>query len=91
MKSDSQGFTLIELIIVIIVIGILAAVISPIMGNQFQAYTDSSRRATLVQQAQSVMQQLEKDLYRAAPNTTDDSPVSGLQTIRLLILSDGTG
>lgn len=71
MRHHSQtGFTLIELIIVIVITGIIAAVVSPIVSNQFRAYSDSSRRATLVQEAQSVMQQLERDLYYAVPNST---------------------
>lgn len=68
---SAKGFTLIELIIVIVLVGIIATVVSPIVGNQFQAYTDSSRRATLVQEAQSVMQRLELDLYNAIPNSTE--------------------
>lgn len=81
--NSQSGFTLIELIIVIIITGIIAAVISPIMGSQFQAYTDSSRRATLVQEAQSVMQQLESDLYYALPNSTRPDG----QSVELLLLS----
>ena len=65
----SPGFTLVELVIVIVLIGILATVVTPIVTNQFSAYTDSSRRATLVQEAQSLMQQLERDLYQAVPNS----------------------
>lgn len=82
-RKVQSGFTLIELIIVIVITGIIAAVIAPIMGSQFQAYTDSSRRATLVQEAQSVMQQLERDLYFAVPNSTQADG----QTIELLLLS----
>lgn len=66
------GFTLIELIIVIVLVGIIATVVSPILGNQFIAYTDSSRRATLVQEAQGIMQRLEQDLYSAVPNSVGD-------------------
>lgn len=66
------GFTLIELVIVIVLVGIIAAVVSPIISNQFSAYTDSSRRATLVQEAQTIMQRLEQDLYQAVPNSIGD-------------------
>lgn len=88
-----KGFTLIELIIVIVITGIIAAVVSPIIGSQFQAYSDSSRRATLVQEAQSVMQQLERDLYYAVPNSTvvTESTVTGEpDKIELLTLARST-
>lgn len=68
-KFFRTGFTLIELVIVIVLVGIIAAVVSPILGNQFSAYTDSSRRATLVQEAQTIMHRLEQDLYQAVPNS----------------------
>ena len=78
-----HGFTLIELVIVIVLVGIIAAVVTPIVTNQFSAYTDSSRRATLVQEAQTLMQQLERDLYQAVPNSIAEVGDDGFALLAL--------
>ncbi len=65
----TRGFTLIELIMVIVITGILAVVVAPIVSGTFNAYTDSSRRATLVQQAQSIVQRIQYDLSYAVPSS----------------------
>lgn len=83
-SNQTAGFTLIELITVIVLIGILATVVTPILSSQFNAYTDSSRRATLVQEAQSILQSLEQDLARAVPNSIDEVTERSLS---LLLLS----
>lgn len=80
-----RGFTLIELIVVIVITGIIAAVVAPIVANQFVAYSDSSRRATLVQEAQSIMQRLEQDLYNAVPNSV--VPDNAGNDLSLLLLA----
>lgn len=72
-KQSSQGFTLIELIMVIVITGILAVVVAPIVSGTFNAYTDSSRRATLVQQAQSIVQRIQYDLSYAVPGSVSVS------------------
>lgn len=50
MKRTQQGFTLIELMIVVAIIGILAAIALP----QYQTYTKKSRFTEVVLAAQSV-------------------------------------
>ncbi|TGG92338.1 prepilin-type N-terminal cleavage/methylation domain-containing protein [Natronospirillum operosum] len=84
-NQHPRGFTLIELIVVIVITGIIAAVVAPIVANQFVAYSDSSRRATLVQEAQSIMQRLEQDLYNAVPNSV--VPDNAGNDLSLLLLA----
>lgn len=63
------GFTLVELIIVIVITGIIAVVIAPIVMKPFIAYDDSSRRVALVDAAEAAMRQITRDVREAVPNT----------------------
>ena len=70
--SDNQkqrGFTLVELIIVIVVTGTLAVVIAPIVMKPFLAYDSSSRRVALVDAAEAAMRKITRDVREAVPNT----------------------
>ena len=70
LRDQKQlGFTLVELIIVIVITGILAVVIAPIVMKPFIAYDDSSRRVALVDAAEAAMRQITRDVREAVPNT----------------------
>lgn len=76
--GNSKGFTLIELIIVIILIGIIAAAITPLIGNKFSAVAQSTKRAAWVGQAEYALFHLKKDLAFSVPNSIFTSePISG--------------
>ena len=53
--TKAQGFTLVELVIVIVISGILATVIAPLVMGTFTNYTDTSRRVALVDAAEAAM------------------------------------
>jgi len=63
------GFSLVELVIVIVISGILAVVVAPIVMKPFIAYEDTSRRVTLVDAAEAAMDQIARDVRDAIPNT----------------------
>jgi MSHA biogenesis protein MshO len=64
-----SGFTLIELVIVILLSGILSIVVMQFITAPIDTYVDQSRRARLVDQAQSVMQRIAQDVRLAVPNS----------------------
>jgi len=64
-----QGFTLTELIIVIVIMGILATVVTPLIANKFSAVQQSTQRAHWVQQAEYALFQLSQDLANSVPNS----------------------
>lgn len=64
-----QGFTLTELIIVIVLMGILATVATPLIANKFSAVHQSTRRAHWVQQAEYALFTLRQDLANSVPNS----------------------
>jgi MSHA biogenesis protein MshO len=68
-RNSEAGFTLIEIIVVIIIVGILS-----VLGGQFivtpvSNYIALSRRARLVDQADMVMRRMQRDIRHALPNS----------------------
>lgn len=51
----SQGFTLVEILIVVVILGILAAIVIP----QFTSASESARASSMVSQLQTIRSQLE--------------------------------
>lgn len=83
------GFTLTELVMVIVIMGIIGAVITPLIGNKFSAVAQSTERAEWVQQAEFALFHLRNDLAYAVPNSVYGSePASGAnQVVEFLGLS----
>ena len=69
MGRSAQGFTLVELIIVITLAGIVAAMIGSVMGRHMESYVDMNDRAQLVQMGQSALQTMTRHIRGAAPNS----------------------
>lgn len=54
-RLSQQGFTLVEILIVVVILGILAAIVIP----QFTSASESARASSLVSQLQTIRSQLE--------------------------------
>lgn len=61
-KRIQQGFTLVEILIVVVILGILAAIVIP----QFTSASESAKASSLVSQLQTIRSQLE--LYQIQHN-----------------------
>lgn len=64
-----HGFTLVELIIVIVLSGALSVVIMQFITTPIDAYVDQSRRTRLVDAAQNALGRVSREVQQALPNS----------------------
>lgn len=64
-----RGFTLIELVTVIVIMGILATMTTDILTLPVRGYVDLARRTTLVDNADMALRLMQRDVRRALPNS----------------------
>lgn len=64
---NARGFTLLELLLVILITGILAVVVAPVVRQPVQAYFDQTGRAELVYSAEMALRAISRDARRSLP------------------------
>lgn len=69
MKTRHAGFTLVESVVAIAVVGVLFAVVAIFLRSPVQAYFDTTRRAELSDIADTALRRLVRDLRLALPNS----------------------
>ena len=94
MKSRSrkaQGFTLVEILIVVVILGILAAIVIP----QFTSASETAKASSLTSQLQTIRSQLE--LYQVQHNgdypaltATSWAPLTGTTDVTGAAATSGT-
>jgi MSHA biogenesis protein MshO len=84
--QNSQGFTLLELIMVIVIVGIMATITTDIITLPVKSYIDLERRTTLVDSAEMSLRRMQRDIRRALPNSIR---ITGGTVIELLHTTDG--
>ena len=98
-RQREKGFTLIELIMVIVIVGILSAMTTSIITLPVDSYIDLERRTTLVDSAEMTLRRMQRDIRRALPNSiriTGGTAIEFLHTTdggryRAKLASDGSG
>jgi MSHA biogenesis protein MshO len=68
-RQRPGGFTLVELIMVIVITGIIAGTIAVFITRPVTAYVDTVRRAELTENADSALRRIARDLRTALPNS----------------------
>ncbi|HLF96186.1 MAG TPA: type II secretion system protein [Methylococcaceae bacterium] len=68
-STRQSGFTLVEAILVIVITGILAGVVSVFIRGPVQGYFDSARRAGLTDIADTALRRMARDIQSALPNS----------------------
>jgi MSHA biogenesis protein MshO len=69
MKAKTKGFTLLEMVLVIVIIGILSVALSAFIALPIRAYTQVVSRSELVDAAELALRRVERDIRRALPNS----------------------
>ncbi|WP_320821765.1 type II secretion system protein [Reinekea sp.] len=82
--TKTKGFTLTELIIVIVIMGILSTVVTPLIANKFSAVHQSTQRAHWVQQAEYALFQIRQDLANSVPNSIFVDPLNADLVVEFL-------
>lgn len=67
--KQQHGFTLVELVMVIVILGIVSSMVSVFMRGPIDAYFAAARRAALTDVADTVLRRIERDVRKALPNS----------------------
>jgi MSHA biogenesis protein MshO len=78
--SKTKGFTLIELVIVIVLLGILSVGISGFLKLGSEMFVDVKNRSEIVATARFAMERLNRELRSALPNSVMSNPTTGFHT-----------
>lgn len=82
--SQIQGFTLVELVIVIVLTGIIGASIAVFFKPAIDSYFDTRRRADLTDMADTALRRMAQDIRRAVPNSIRPVSASCFQLVPTL-------
>lgn len=83
------GFTLIETVIVITLMGILVSIVAAFIVRPVEGYRDLARRAALVEAAESALQRMRRDIRTALPNSVRVANTAGGYALELIPVLDG--
>jgi MSHA biogenesis protein MshO len=77
-----RGLTLVEMVVVIVITGIVAAAVAVFISRPIEGYADAARRAELTDIADTALRRITRDLRTALPNSirVSGSYIEFLQT-----------
>ena len=67
--TSQRGFTLVEMIVVIVITGIIGGIVAMFIRAPVQGYVDSARRADMSDVADTALRRIARDLHTAVPNS----------------------
>lgn len=84
-----HGFTLIELVITLVISTVVVSFVSMFIGGPVAGFADQSRRARLVDAADTALRRIGRDVRRALPNSVRTAASGGVAALELLGTIDG--
>ena len=88
-RTKQAAFSLLELIVVIVLLGILAGGAGLLITTPINAFNDQLRRQQLVDQAEMALRQIARDVRRALPNSIRTTAVGGGWALEMVNTVDG--
>lgn len=88
-RHSFPGFTLIEMIMVIAITGIVAAIVAVFIRAPVEGYVDSVRRAELTDAADVALRRIARDVRLAVPNSLRVMTAGGIVYIEFIMTRSG--
>lgn len=85
----TKGFTLIELVIVMVLAGILSVAVSVFIARPISAYASVASRASLVDAADMTLRRMSRDIQSAVPNSLRVKTVGNRSAIEMVNIVEG--
>jgi MSHA biogenesis protein MshO len=87
--ATASGFTLIELIVVMVVVGVLAGIVAVFIRHPLEGYLAAVRRAALVDAVDAALLRITRDVRAALPNSLRVTSSGGVTYLEFLPIQDG--
>jgi len=84
MRKTQFGFTLVEMIVVMVITGIIGGIVATFMLTPVRGYTDLARRAELTDIADSALRRIARDIRTALPNSVRVTVIGGATYLEFL-------
>lgn len=88
-RQTQNGFTLVEMIMVIVITGIIGGMVAVFLKAPIQQYMDVSRRVDMTDIADTALRRVARDLRLALPNSVRVNPSGGVYYLDFLVTSGG--
>ena len=86
MNLEQRGFTLIEMVIVMLVMGVMAFIVANVVQGPMRGFLQTQQRANLVDIAETALQRMSREVRLALPNSIR---IDGGNAIEFLRTVDG--
>lgn len=83
-SGTQRGFTLVEAVLVMVVVGILAGILVIFIRRPVQNYVDSAARAEMSEAADVALRRMTRELRAALPNSVRTEVVDGVQWLEFI-------